>query len=256
MQFPEDTSQSVRAQMEHHLKGADWSLRQKLAIAARILAHEEHTPGLAGQISARDENEPRTSWTLRFGDGFDEVTARGLVRVDDDLTVLDGDGMANPATRFHMWIYRNRPGVNAIVHTHPMYISALSTLGEPLMAAHMDTMPLYGECAFLSEWPGVPIADEEGRIISEALGDKRAILLAHHGMLTACESIEEATYLAFWIEHAARMQILASSVGAMKAVNPELAGDAHDFLMLRSVVRATFAYWGRKTVAREPDCLD
>ena len=255
MQAQSDTSAAVRRQMEEHLQGADWSLREKLAVAARILAHEGHTPGLAGQISARDP-ESGGYWTLRFGDGFDEVRATRLVRVDDELTVLEGDGMANPATRFHAWIYRRRPAVNAIVHTHPFHVSALSMLGEPLVAAHMDAMPLHDDCAFLGEWPGVPIADKEGEIISEALGDKRAILLAHHGMLTACGSVEEATYLAFWIEHAARLQLTARSVGTIRPVNPDYAREAHDFLMLPSVVNATFAYWGRKTVAREPDCLE
>lgn len=250
-----DTAQTVENQMAQHLKGGDWTPRQKLAIAGRILAHEGHVPGLAGQISLRGES-PDTAWTLRFGDGFDELTASRFVLVDDELNVLEGDGMANPATRFHVWVYKNRPKVNCIIHTHPMHISALSTLGEELVAAHMDAMPLYDDCAFLPEWPGVPIADEEGRIISEALGDKRAILLAHHGMLTACGTIEEAAYLAFWIEHAARMQMLARSVGEMKPVKPEYGKEAHDFLLLPSVVNATFAYWGRNVIRREPDCLD
>ena len=39
----------------------------------------------------------------------------------------------------------------------------------------------YDDCAYLAEWPGPPIGDEEGRIIHETLGDKRAISLAHHG---------------------------------------------------------------------------
>lgn len=255
MQAKEQTSRNVREQMDHHLKGGEWSELQKLSIGARILAHEGHTPGLAGQISARGER-PDTCWTLRFGEGFDEISPSRLVLVDEELNVLEGDGMANPATRFHMWVYKHRPAVNCIVHTHPMHISALSTLGERLVAAHMDAMPFHDDCAFLSEWPGVPIADEEGRIISEALGDKRAILLAHHGMLTACETIEEAVYLAFWIEHAARMQLLARSVGEMRQINADYAKDAHDFLLLPSVVKATFAYWGRKTIAREPDCLE
>jgi len=55
---------------------------------------------------------------------------------------------------------------------------------------------LYDDVAFLPEWPGVPVADEEGRIIAEALGAKRSILLAHHGILTTGRDIVEATYLA------------------------------------------------------------
>jgi hypothetical protein len=69
-----------------------------------------------------------------------------------------------------------------------MYCSALSLVGKPLIAAHMDTAMFYDDCAYLPEWPGPPIGDEEGRIIHEALGDKRAILLAHHGQLVAMKT--------------------------------------------------------------------
>ena len=106
--------------------------------------------------------------------------------------------MPNPANRFHLWIYRHRPQVNAIVHTHPPHVSALSMLGVPLNAPHMDTSMFYEDCAWMPEYPGVPIGDEEGRLIHESLGDKRAILLGHHGQLAACPTIEEATMLAIF----------------------------------------------------------
>jgi L-fuculose-phosphate aldolase len=56
---------------------------------------------------------------------------RGKV-VDDDLNVLDGEGMVNPSNRFHLWIYRAKPAVNAITHTHSPHVSALSTIGVRL----------------------------------------------------------------------------------------------------------------------------
>ena len=89
--------------------------------------------------------------------------------------------MANPANRFHLWIYRVRPDVNSIVHTHPPNVSALSMLGVPLKPSHMDTAMFYNDCAFLEHWPGPPIGDEEGELISNALDGKRSILLAQHG---------------------------------------------------------------------------
>ena len=178
-------------QMERHLAVPPWSLPQKIALTCRILAAEGHESALAGQITARGDR-PGTYWMLSFGLGFDEARAGNIVLVDDDLNLLAGDGMVNPSNRFHLWIYRHRPSVNAIVHTHPPYCSALSMTGQPLIAAHMDTAMFYDDCAWLAEWPGPPIGDEEGRIIHAALGDKRAILLAHHGQLVACSTIEEA----------------------------------------------------------------
>src|SRR3546814_20797044 len=89
--------------------------------------------------------------------------------------------MANPAVLFHFWVYRRRPDVNCIVHTHPPYVSALSMTGRALSISHMDATPFADDCAFLAEWPGLPIADNEGDIISAALGARRTILLAHKG---------------------------------------------------------------------------
>ena len=107
-----------------------------------------------------------------------------MVLVDEDLqTGARGDG-ANPGVRFHIWIYRNRPDVKAIVHTHAPYASALAATGKPLKTIHMDSAMLHGT-AHLPEWPGVPVADDEGRIISGALGSAKTILLSNHGLLAA-----------------------------------------------------------------------
>jgi len=57
------------------------------------------------------------------------------------------------------------------------------------------------------------IGDEQGRIVSEAIGDKRSILLAHHGQLCACMTIGEAAVMSLFIERAARLQLPAMSAG-------------------------------------------
>ena len=242
-------------QMERHLTVPPWSLRQKIALTCRILAAEGHESALASQITARGER-PGTYWMLSFGLGFDEARASNLVLADDDLNLLAGDGMVNPSNRFHLWIYRHRTDVNAIVHTHPPYCSALSMTGQPLIASHMDTSMFYDDCAFLAEWPGPPIGDEEGRIIHGALGDKRAILLAHHGQLVATSTIEEAAVLAVFIERAARMQLLAQSVGAIKPIDPAFAREAHDYRLKPRAVAATFHYFARRVLKHERDVLE
>ena len=82
---------------------------------------------------------------------------------------------------------------------------------------------LAGQVTARAEWPGVPVADDEGRIISGALGKEKTILLANHGLLAAGASVEEATYLAVFFERAARMQLRAMAAGG------------------------TFAYWARRS---------
>ena len=175
--------------------------------------------------------------------------------VDDDLNVLEGEGMPNPSNRFHLWIYRERPQVNAIMHTHAPHVSALSMIGVPLAVSHMDSTLFFEDCAWLREWPGTPIGDEEGRIISEALGNKRAILLAHHGQLTACETLEEAAILAMFIERAAKLQLMAMSAGTILPVDPALAQEAHDYRLKPKAIAATFAYYSRRILSRSSDVL-
>lgn len=148
--------------MQTHFSDSQWTTRQKVALTCRALFDRGHDSGLAGQITARAE-EPGTFYTQRLGLGFDEITEENLLLVDEDLNVLEGSGMANPANRFHSWIYRARPDVQCIVHTHPFHVAALSMLETPLIVSQMDIAPLYDDCAFLPDWPGVPSATRRAK---------------------------------------------------------------------------------------------
>lgn len=220
-------------------------VRETLTACAWILADEGHESGLAGQITARGE-QPDTYWTLPLGLGFEEAAPEAFVLVDDELKTLEGHGAANPATRFHLWVYRARPDVRSIVHTHPPYGSALAAAAKPLVVAHMDATPLYDDCAFLPEWPGVPVADREGEIIAAALGAKHAIVLANHGILTAGRHVQEAAVLAVLMERAARMQVRAAALGGLQPVPDAAARAARDFLRQDGIVLNTFNYWRRR----------
>ncbi|CAM5191234.1 L-fuculose-phosphate aldolase OS=Castellaniella defragrans OX=75697 GN=HNR28_002622 PE=3 SV=1 [Castellaniella defragrans] len=241
--------------MASHFLTPTWSPQQKVALTCRILAAEGHNSGLAGQISSRGE-KPNTYYMLSFGLGFDEACASNVILVDDDLNVLEGDGIPNPSNRFHLWVYRHRPDVKAIAHTHPPFVSALSTIGEELAVSHMDHSMFYNDCAYLADWPGVPFGDEEGRLISDALGDKKAILLAHHGQLIAGATMEEAAVLAVFMERAAKLQMTARAAGEMKPIRPECAQEAHDYRLKPKAIGATFHYFSRRILKTQSDCLE
>jgi L-fuculose-phosphate aldolase len=242
------------AQMNGELTEAQWSARQKLALTCRILFDGGHDSGLAGQITARAD-DPGTFFTQPFGHGFDEISASNLLQVDEDLKTLDGKGMPNPANRFHTWIYRSHPEVNCIIHTHPRNVSALSMLEVPLVVSHMDLCPLYEECAFLEKWPGVPVGNEEGEIISGALGGKRAILLSHHGMLVTGKTVEEACVLALLMERAAQLQLMAMAAGEVKPIPPELGREARDWISTPKRYAIAFGYYARRALISHNDCL-
>jgi L-fuculose-phosphate aldolase len=146
--------------------------------------------------------------------------------------------------------------VQSIVHTHPPAVSALSMTGQPLKVAHMDATPFHDNCAYLEDWPGLPIGDDEGEIIAGALGPRRkALLLAHHGLLTAGATIEEAAVLALWMEQAAQAQVRAAAVGPIREVRPELAAESRDFLLKPQITGLTFQYFARRVLRADPDCL-
>ncbi|RPS79172.1 aldolase [Pseudomonas aeruginosa] len=255
LELPKDQLiQHALKQMKSSLGDNTWTDRQKLALTCRILFEAGHDSGLAGQITSRGP-EAGTYYTQQLGLGFDEISAGNLLLVDEDLNVLHGHGMANPANRFHSWVYRARPDVNCIIHTHPLHIAALSTLEVPLQVSHMDLCPLYDDCAFLKDWPGVPVGNEEGEIISAALGDKRAILLSHHGLLATGASIEEACVIAVLLERAAKMQLLAMASGEIKPIPPALAREAHDWISTPKRHGAAFNYYARRCLPRNSDCL-
>ncbi|HET9626233.1 MAG TPA: aldolase [Kofleriaceae bacterium] len=244
----------AKAQMDATFAPVDWTPRQRIALTCRILFEAGHDAGLAGQITARGR-EPGTYYTQQLGLGFDEITASNLLLVDSDLEVLEGTGMANPANRFHSWVYRARPDVECIIHTHPTAVSALSMLETPLQISHMDMCPLFDDCAFLPTWPGIPVGNEEGELIAQALGSKRAILLAHHGQLVAGESVEQACVLAELFERAARLQLLAAAAGEIKPIPDALGRQAHDWILRPTRSSMAFAYFARRVWKKHSDAL-
>lgn len=130
----------AKRQMSSLFDDVQLTTRQKLALTCRIAFDGGHDSGLAYQISARSQ-QPGTYYTQRLGLGFDEITEDNLLLVDEDLQVLEGEGMPNPANRFHSWIYRAREDVNCIIHTHSLHTAALAMLEVPLMVSQMDTTP-------------------------------------------------------------------------------------------------------------------
>lgn len=250
----EQLIQQSLEQMDKHLQGAHYTPTQKLALTCRILFDNGHDSGLAGQITARGE-QPGTYLTQRLGFGFDEICASNLLLVNEDLEVLQGDGMANPANRFHSWLYRARPDVQCIIHTHAVHTAALSMLEVPLEISHMDNCVLYDDVAFLPQWPGVPVGNDEGEMISKAIGNRHALLLAHHGLLIASSSIEEGCILALAFERAARMHLLAAYAGRIQPIDPGLGREARDWILRGQRSTVAFAYYARRTLRKGADCL-
>jgi L-fuculose-phosphate aldolase len=238
-------------EMGEKIERDEYTLPQKIALTCRVLFDNGHDSGLAGQITVRTP-EGNSFLTQRLGLGFDEICAGNVLTVDDELNVLAGSGMANPANRFHAWLYRARANINCIIHTHPLYTSALSMLEQPLQVSHMDNCVLYDDVAFIPHWPGVPVGNEEGELFSSVIGNKRAIFLSHHGLLVAGESIEQSCVIALAFERAARMQLAAGAGTVIPPIDPKLGQQAHDWLLHPKKTSAAFTYYARRAL-RNPN---
>lgn len=124
-------------------------LPAKVAIACRALAIAGHNANLvlANQVSAWDGDAHLCNQTC--GLAMEEARPEIQIKVDFELRVVAGQGMADPANRFQAFIYRRRPDIGAVVHTHAPASSILAMIGRPLEISHMDTMPLYHRVAYL-----------------------------------------------------------------------------------------------------------
>ena len=221
------------------------NLLQDLVIASRVCA-DHGVIDAYGHVSVRSAERPDRYWMSR-------AVAPELI-TEADLVELDLDSQATmekpPALyneRFiHGEIYKLRPDVNAIVHTHSPAASALAAAKVPLVVAHMDATPLFEDMVFLPEWPGLPTADREGELISASLGTAHALLLAHHGLLTAGRSVQEACFLAVFMERMARLQLNAAAVGGVVPIDAVQARRARDFLRTDRIMNITFDAWVRK----------
>jgi L-fuculose-phosphate aldolase len=251
----EQIRRRIASDIAETISKSRFSELEKIALACRCLSDQGHANTLAGQISVRLDDG--SFWTTGFDVGFADASVSNLVRVNDKLEVVEGKGMANPATRFHLWVYSKRPDIRSIVHTHPPHASVLAMCGQPLVVSHMDMMMFHEDVALLDKWPGVPLANEEGELISTALGNKNSILLANHGILTAGDTLQKAVYLAVHLESAARLQLLSCSSGYKPLpVEAELASDAKRFLTSSKFVDATFEYWCRQSAKRYPEAVE
>ena len=149
-------------------------------------------------------------------------SVRSALAVDDIIAIdLDGNPIGTdvvPPMEFHLHsaIYRKRPDVNAVAHTHPLWSTLFSMTGqavEPvtMQAAVMGPVQTFAKTASINQRP---LAEE----LAGALGPHRVCMLKSHGAVTVGADIVEAFVLAIYLEETARRQYLARAVGTPYAL--------------------------------------
>ena len=184
-------------------------LREEVALACRILGHEGQGDTVYGHVSARDPGG-RGFWMKPAAVGLEEIRASDLLLVDLDGKVLAGRRPRHIEYPIHSEIYRARADVQAVVHTHPEHATAFSSLRVPLRPiSHEASLFVPPDVPRFSDTTDLIVDAPLGRAVAAALGDAWALLLENHGVVTAGPTVMDATLRAFFLEKAARVQLLA-----------------------------------------------
>jgi ribulose-5-phosphate 4-epimerase/fuculose-1-phosphate aldolase len=203
-------------------------LKVKLAAGYRILARYGMGQGIAGHISARVPGAPDYFWVNPFGLPFSQVTADTMALVSHKGELIGGWPLVNYAAFcIHGAIHQARPDIDCAVHTHSPAGSAFSALNMLLEPLDQVCCSFFEDHAVYSEYDGVVLDLDQARGIAEALGDKRALILANHGLITCARTIEQAVIDMIDFDRSCELNLRAMATGRpIKPVPPEAARQA------------------------------
>jgi HCOMODA/2-hydroxy-3-carboxy-muconic semialdehyde decarboxylase len=228
---------------------------EDLVAASRVLADLGVVDGF-GHVSVRHDKDPNRFLMSRS-------MAPALVKADDilefdlDGTAVDAKGQAVFLERFiHGEIYRARPDVKAVVHSHSPSVI-------PFSVSKTRLQPIYHMSSFMGlDVPVFEIRDVEGpasnllvgnqklgTALAKVLGDKTVALMRGHGSVTVGTSLPQVVFRAYYAEMNARLQSEAIKLGAVTYLTPEEAAAAaktNDALVMRP-----WELWKRKAMKPE-----
>ena len=212
--------------------------KQRLAASFRLFAKFGFDEGVAGHITARDPERTDHFWVNPFGVHFSQIRASDLILVNDRGEVVEGEYPVNGAAfAIHSRVHAARPEVVAAAHAHSMYGKSWATLGRLLDPLTQDACAFYEDHGLFEDYTGVVYETSEGDRIAEALGNRKAVILRNHGLLTVGQSVDEAAWWFITMERSCQSQLLAEAAG-----NPVKIGH-ENALMTRLQVGSTMAGW-------------
>lgn len=147
------------------------------------------------------------------------LSADDIVTIDFDGNLVEGDAVPPMEFHIHSEIYRRRPDVNAVVHTHPVWSTLFSMVGRRVEPVIMQAAVL-GEIREFSKTASIN-NKALGAELAEALGPHRVVMLKSHGSVVAAEGILESFVLAFYLEETAQRQHAALQIGTPAVLSPE-----------------------------------
>ncbi|MCB0995534.1 MAG: class II aldolase/adducin family protein [Acidimicrobiales bacterium] len=231
--------------------------KQRLAAALRLISRFGLDFGVAGHVTVRDPIDTSTFWVNPMGLHFSRMRVSDLIRVDTAGTVVEGDGPLNAAAfAIHSEVHRARPDVMAAAHSHSPYGVAWSVFGRLLEPLSQDACSFYDDHAVFSPFTGVVYSPEEGARLARTLGDRKALILQHHGLLTVGATVDEAAWWFISMERACQIQLAVEAAGAHDPIDAETARLTAGQMGSPESGRLSFLPLYQRILAEQPDLLD
>src|SRR5215467_1019777 len=189
------------------------NIKQKLILAGKVLVAEGQDDFTRGHVSARLPDDPSRFFMKPHSVGLDELTIDNILTIDLDGNVVAGASRRHSEVYIHSEIFKARPDVHCVIHTHPPYAVALSASGRPLRCYSQPSALFFEELGVYSDTMALIRTHATGKGVAAALGRHRAVLLKNHGVAVVGASIEEAVIAVIMLENAAMVQMVAEAAG-------------------------------------------
>ena len=181
--------------------------RRDLAAAFRGAAMFAGQAGVCNHFSLRVSEEPLRFLLNPWGMYFCEARASELMLIDEHGRSQDP---AQDAGFAAFNIHALHPHARCVLHTHMPYATAITMLdGGRLEPASQEALRFYGDIAYDDGYEGLAHDAAEGERIARAMGDKRVLFLAHHGVIVVGPTVAQAFDHLYYLERAAQLQVLA-----------------------------------------------
>ena len=139
------------------------------------------------------------------------LTAADIITIDMNGKPVDGTNVPPMEFHIHAEIYRHRPDVQSVVHTHPLYSTLFTMAGKPILPVIMQAAVL-GEIQYFEKTASIN-TKALGEALAAALGEHRVCVLRSHGAVVAAGGVMDAFVLGCYLEETAERQFLSAQLG-------------------------------------------
>ncbi len=192
----------------------EWAVRVDLAACYRLVAHYGWEDLVFTHITARVPGTEDQFLINPYGMFFDEITASSLVKIDTHGDKIgDSPFPVNPAGFvIHSAIHAARHDARCVLHTHTLSGVAVSTQRAGLLPISQHAISVLASLGY-HDFEGPALRDDEKPRLVADLGDKTALILRNHGLLTVGETVADAFVAMYYLETSCAIQVRAQSGG-------------------------------------------